>query len=76
MPYTNQSSKKNAKKSRLSSYKRIIREKDAKNITTATQHCSINSLACNVIGFKRKTYSEISNIRLYWKFEYEKGQEK
>ena len=37
MPYTNQSSKKNAKKSRLSGYKRIIREKDAKNITTATQ---------------------------------------
>ena len=37
MPYTNQSSKKNAKKSRLSGYKRIIREKDAKNITTATK---------------------------------------
>ena len=23
----------------------------------------------------RKTYSEISNIQLYWKFEYKKGKE-
>ena len=48
--------KKDAKKSELSGYKRIIREKDIRE--KAMQRLieqiieQINSLACNVIGFK------------------------
>ena len=54
-PYTKKSSKKDAKKSKLSGYKSIIREKDAKEkarLQRLLKDCSINSLACNVIGFK------------------------
>ena len=44
MPYTKKSSKKDAKKVNLA----VTKEQSEKKM----QDCSINSLACNVIGFK------------------------
>ena len=78
-PYTKKSIKKDAKKSKLSGYKRIIREKKCKRETNTKIAQLILWLTMLLVSkileynfeyeryFQnvRKAYSEISNIRLY-----------